>query len=214
MFHFKNSLCSVCLNQTTVCIIPSLIMLCNRNVNISRTTKNVNTWAHASQVCWAANCTKSCWACREQSRATSACSSEDDWQRDGDLASSGVTLSQTTMALLWWLSWPACCSVEVSRSASRAACHWDVPDKEGALKLYFCDFMWLLLPSQVARADSMHIFFETEPLCFKPNVFSKTFYTVCDSCQCQYKLLIGRRPTAVPCISFCQIQQPFVWLFP
>lgn len=42
--------------------------------------------------------------------------------------SSGVTLSQTTMVLLWQLCGPTCCSLEVRGHACKVLCHCDVSE--------------------------------------------------------------------------------------
>lgn len=79
----------------------------------------------------------------------------------------GLTLSQTTMVLLWQL-----CAFHW-RSAgctSRAVCHCDVPDREEILKLHFCDFTCLLEPSSVARC-LQDFCFEITSFYFKPNFF-------------------------------------------
>lgn len=126
----------------------------------------------------------------------------DSWMVTPLPCSSEVTLSQTTMALLWQLCRPACYSMEVRRSAGGVACRWDVSDKEGTLKLYFGDFMWLSLPSRVAwhLQTSCTFSLKRNPFMLNQTVFLEQIWrpcALCDACWWIFKLLIRRGPTAV-----------------
>lgn len=74
---------------------------------------------------------------------------EDDWQHDCDPACL-VLLEWHQVRQQWQCRGSSVGPLAIhQRSGGRssgAACHCDVPDKEGTLKLYFRDFMWLLLP--------------------------------------------------------------------
>lgn len=80
----------------------------------------------------------------------------------------GLTLSQTTMVLLWQLCGSTRFSLEVSRlhQQSSVSLWWDTE----ILKLYFCDFTCLQKPSSVAWC-LQDFCFEITSFYFKPTFF-------------------------------------------
>lgn len=100
--------------------------------------------------------------------------------------SSGVTLSQTTMALLWQICRPTHCSPEVRRSSLQSGMSLWYAGQRETLKLYFLDFcLWVIFKNlQISLNCTLQLYFQ--PSFLKKYSCIATMYTQRDVCSTRF----------------------------